>query len=201
MKRILGILMAVCFLSIFFVYAYSYNAKKKAQAETKPRTKTFLLLVKEQNIEGPQKAWWSSEIDLSTVEAKISQTLTKYHYKVIGPSELRHTIKLERAFQTVNITEGDSVKLAKLKNIDYVVLGKAVASAGSKIIDSNMYSCFANATVKLIRVSDGKIIAYLDATASSPHTDLITGGKQALAKAGIELGEKIVKALSQKGGE
>lgn len=80
-------------------------------------------------------------------------------------------------------------------------MGKAVASAGSRILDSNMRSCFANVTVKLIRVSDGKIIAYLDATASSPHTDLITGGKQALAKAGIELGEKIIKALSQKGGK
>jgi len=158
---------------------------------------TFLLLITEQNIEGPQQAWWVSEIDLSTVEAKISQVLTEYGYKVIEPSQLENTIKKERAFQTINLTEEESLKLAKLKDIDYIVLGKAVASSGGKVLDSNLRSCFANATVKLIRVSDGKIVAYLDATASSPHTDLITGGKLALGKAGTRLGEKIIKALSK----
>ena len=197
MKKILGLLVSICFLGMFPVYAQ--NKDKPAQA--KPKIPTFLLLIKEQNIEGPQRVWWSSEIDLSTVEAKLSQALDGYNYKVIEPSELKDTIKSERAFRTVNITEDESIKLAKLKGIDYVVLGKAVASAGSRILDSNMRSCFANVTVKLIRVSDGKVIAYLDTTASSPHTDLITGGKQALAKAGIELGEKIIKALSQKGGK
>ncbi len=192
MKRIVVAILSVLFLGIF-LSVFAQVASEQPQKETP----VFLLLIKEQNIEGPQQAWWVSEIDLSTVEARVSEALTNAGYKVIAPSELRDYIKAERAFQTLNITEDESLKLAKLKNIDYVVLGKAIASGGGRILNSNMRSCFANATVKLIRVSDGKIIAYLDATASSPHTDLITGGKQALAKAGSQLGEKIIKALSR----
>ena len=198
MKKIFYLILSMWFFGVFSS-GYAQSAAKAPKV--KPKIPTFLLLIKEQNIEGPQRAWWSSEIDLSTVEAKLSQSLGQYNYKVIEPSQLKGTIKSERAFRTVNITEDESIKLAKLKDIDYVVLGKAIASAGAKILDSNMRSCFANVTIKLIRVSDGKIIAYLDATASSPHTDLITGGKQALAKAGTELGEKIIKALSQEGGK
>ncbi len=161
---------------------------------------TFLLMIKEQNIEGPQQAWWASEIDLSTVEARIAQVLNSYNYKVVDPSQLKRLIESRPAFRTIDINEEDSLELAKLENIDYVVLGKAVASAGGTILNSKMRSCFANVTVKLIRVRDGKIVAYLDATASSPHIDVVTGGMQALAKAGTELAEKIVKVLEQEGG-
>ncbi len=192
MKRIGVVILSVLFLGVF-LSVFAQSASEQPQKETP----VFLLLIKEQNIEGPQQAWWVSEVDLSTVEARVSEALTNAGYKVIAPSELKDYIKAERAFQTLNITEEESLKLAKLKNIDYVVLGKAIASGGGRILNSNMRSCFANVTVKLIRVSEGKIVAYLDATASSPHTDLITGGKQALAKAGNQLGEKIIKALSR----
>ncbi len=159
----------------------------------------FLLLISEQNIEGPQRAWWVSEIDLSVAEAKIAQTLIENNYKVIEPQELRDTISKEKAFRVVDISEDTAISLAKLKGVDYIILGKAVASAGGNIPSSQMRSCFANITAKLIRVKDGKIVSYLDSTASVPHTDLITGGKLALSKAGQDLGVKIIEIL--KGGK
>jgi hypothetical protein len=63
-----------------------------------------------------------------------------------------------------------------------------------------MRSCFANVTAKLIRVKDGKVLAYLEATGSSAHMDIITGGREALASAGESLGAKIIEALSKQGG-
>ena len=193
MKRIFYLLLGISFLGSILACAKT-NTRP---AHNKP---TVLLMVTEQNIEGPQRAWWASEIDLSTVEANIAQTIAKNGYAVIDPLELKQTLKEEKAFTVVNITDEESLKLAKLKNVDYVVLGKAVASSGGTILNSKMYSCFANATVKVLDVKTGKIISYLDATASSPHTDVVTGGKKALAKTGIELGEKIINILSKKGG-
>ncbi len=166
----------------------------KAQKE---ENLSFLLLISEQNIEGPQRAWWASEVDLSTVEAKIAQVLIENNYKVIEPQELRDTISKEKAFSLVNISEESAIGLAKLKEVDYIILGKAIASAGDRIPASRMRACFANITVKLIRVKDKKIISYLDSTASSPHTDLITGGKLALSKAAQDLGLKIINALEE----
>lgn len=165
---------------------------------TQDKSPAFLLLISEQNIEGPPRAWWISEVDLSTVEAKIAQILIENNYTVLQPQQLKDTISKEKAFRVVDISEEDAIHLAKLKNVDYIILGKAVASAGGNIPASGMRACFANITVKLIRVKDNKILSYLDATASSPHTDVITGGKLALSKAAQKLGLKIMNVL--KGG-
>ena len=162
---------------------------------------TLLLLISEQNIEGPQRAWWASQIDLSTVESKIAQALIENNYDVLEPSELSDVLVEDKAFQILNISEDESISLAKLKDADFVVLGKSIASAGSNIVSSNMRSCFANITVKLIRVKDGQIVAYLDSEGSTPHTDVITGGRQALVKAADHLSKKIMNALSKQGGK
>jgi hypothetical protein len=61
-----------------------------------------------------------------------------------------------------------------------------------------MRSCFANATVKLIRAGSGEIIAYLDAAGSSAHMDVISGGREALVKAAEDLAVKVVNVLEKK---
>jgi hypothetical protein len=62
-----------------------------------------------------------------------------------------------------------------------------------------MRSCFANITAKLIRVKDGKVIAYLDAAGSSAHMDVITGGREALNNAATDLAAKIIAVISKGG--
>ncbi|MFC1658027.1 hypothetical protein ACFL1D_01450 [Candidatus Omnitrophota bacterium] len=155
-----------------------------------------LLLISEQNIEGPQRGWWASEIDLSTVEAKLSAELIAEGYQVIDPSQVSGVLSTQKAFRQLNLSDEQSMELAKLTQADYVILGKAVASSGGKIADSNMRSCFANVTAKLIRVDGGKVAAYLEASGSSVHTDVISGGREALLKAADNLAIKIIKALS-----
>jgi hypothetical protein len=159
-----------------------------------------ILLIAEQNIEGPQRAWWASEIDLSTTEAAIAQKLITGGYEVLEPSNLTRAIKQDKAFRLINLPEDKSVKLGNLSKADYVVLGKAIASAGANVPQSNMRSCFANITTKLIRVKDGKVVAYLDASGNSAHMDVITGGTEALANAAEDLATKITDALNKEGG-
>lgn len=157
----------------------------------------IIILIAEQNIEGPQRAWWASEIDLSATEATIAQALIDKGYKVIEPQDLNNVIQKERAFRVVAISEDQSVKLGSLSRADYVILGKAVASAGANVPQSKMRSCFANIAAKLIRVKDGEVIAYLDSPGSSAHTDLITGGREALVNAAGGLADKIIAKLAK----
>jgi len=187
MKKIFLILIS-CFLVI---------SSSSCLAQVKKAN--ILLLIAEQNIEGPQRAWWASEIDLSTVEAKLSEVLIAQGYSVLDPSQIRGALSKEKAFRRTNISDEESIRLAELSQADYIVLGKAIASSGANVPDSNMLSCYANATVKLIRVSDGQIIAYLDASGSSAHLDVISGGREALLKSAEDLAVKIINALSQEG--
>ena len=159
--------------------------------------KRVILLISEQNIEGPQRAWWASEVDLSTAEVAVARALIASNYTVIEPSVLSKTVKKDRAFRMVDIRDDKSVNLGRLSKADYVISGKAVASAGGNIPQSTMRSCFANITAKVIRVKDGKVIAYLDASGNSAHPDVITGGREALSGAGDSLAAKIIEALNK----
>jgi hypothetical protein len=163
-------------------------------AEQKPK---IILLVSEQNIEGPQRAWWASEVDLSTTETALARKLMEQGYEILEPSSLTRVVKQDRAFRLLNLSEEKSVKLGNLSRADYVVLGKAIASAGGNVPQSQMRSCFANITAKLIRVKDGKVIAYLDASGNSAHMDVITGGREALTNAGEDLAAKAADALNK----
>jgi predicted ATP-grasp superfamily ATP-dependent carboligase len=165
--------------------------------EGKPRV---ILLISEQNIEGPRDAWWASEVDLSATEATIAAKIIEAGYEVVEPQELENTIKKNRAFRMLDLSEKDSIKMGSLSKADYIILAKAVASSGGTVPQSNMRSCFANLTAKLIRVEDNQVITYLDATGNSVHMDVITGGKEALVNAATNLSQKIINALNKERG-
>jgi len=157
----------------------------------------IILLISEQNIEGPQHAWWASEIDLSTTESTVAKKLIDSGFQVLEPSNLNKVIRLDPAFRMVSLSEDRAVKLGNLSEANYVILGKAIASAGGNVPQSQMRSCFANVSAKLIRVNDGKVTAYLDASGNSAHLDVITGGREALNNAGEDLAAKIIDALKK----
>jgi len=189
MKRFIFFLVTI-FLGLTLCFAKDEGGKPK-----------IILLISEQNIEGPQQAWWASEIDLSVTEAKVAATLIGQGFGVLEPSSLSNVIRQDKAFRLVDLSETQSVKLGNLSKADYVVLGKAIASSGGNVPQSNMRSCFANITARLIRVKDGKVVAYLDSSGSTAHMDVITGGKEALSAAAEDLAAKIIEALNKEGGK
>lgn len=182
---------------IFLVLNLSY-AENQPQKEGASRiTPKIILLISEQNIESPQHTWWASEIDLSVIETTIAKELIQKNYTVLEPSSVNKVIQKQAAFRKVALSEPEFVSLGKLAKADYVVLGRAIASAGANIPQSNMRSCFANVTAKLIQTRDGSVVGYFDASGNSAHLDVITGGREALIKAGIDLGSKLIAALEQ----
>ncbi len=186
MRRSVGALFFFALLFIFSNSLVSWAGKAKV-----------MLLISEQNISGPRSGWWLSEVDLSASESSIANKLIQSGFEIVQPQQLEETLKKERAFRRIDLTEKDSLKLANLGQADYVLLGKAVASAGAKVPNSSMLSCFANLSAKLIRVKDGKVIAALAASASSAHLDVISGGREALVKAGRDLAGQAVAALNK----
>ena len=177
------------------------NQAAQPAAQKKSLTPKVILLISEQNIDGPQRCWWASEVDLSTTEASLAQKIMQAGYEILEPSQLRGVVNTSPAFRLVGISENDSVRLGNLSKAQYVVIGKAVASAGGNVPQSSMRSCFANVTAKLIRVKDGKVVAYLDASGNSVHMDVITGGREALSNAGAVLADKIVASLNTETGK
>jgi hypothetical protein len=165
-------------------------------AQEKPKARV-LIMISEQNIEGPTVEWWLSEIDLSVTETVIAQALIDSGYEVVDTSLVNKIIKQTPAFRRVNLSSAQSVELGKKSKVDFVILGKAIASAKGKVPDSNMVSCHANITGKVIRVKDSKVIAYFDGRGTSVHMDVVSGGSEALAKAGNYVATKIVAALDK----
>ncbi len=178
-------------LTVLFSLAFAPAFAQGAGAEKAK----IVLLISEQNIESPRSAWWAGEVDLSAAESAIAGKLIEAGYYVMEPGEMEQVIKKDRAFRIVAISDKSSIKLASAAKADYVVSGKAIASAGGNVPQSNMRSCFANITVKLIDAKTGKVLAYLDAAGNSAHMDVISGGREALVSAGRQAADKIILKL------
>jgi hypothetical protein len=187
-----NILAISAFIALSFTLAFAQDSRMPAQA---PAAR-IVLLISEQNIDSPRQAWWASEVDLSAAEAAIATKLLDSGFEIIEPGSMSDVIEQDKAFRMVNLSDKTSIKMASMAKADYVILGKAVASAGGKVPQSNMRSCFANLTAKLINVKTGRIVAYLDAAGNSAHMDVISGGREALVSAGQNIAAKIADKLN-----
>lgn len=95
---------------------------------------------------------------------------------------------------------GKDTAVAKARQLgaDYVILGSATASKSSESVAYNVTVIRANASVtaKIVRVSDGKIMNVVDATAMEGGQAVMAAGREALKKAGKSIGDQLVGAIS-----
>lgn len=164
----------------------------------RPPTK-IVLLITEQNISGLTHAWWLNEIDLSTVESTLAQQLIEAGYEIVEPAQLQSLLKDSPAFRMLSLKNCRVREMGDLAKAQYAVAGRAVASAGARLPQSEMRSYYANVTARVIRVLDGKVAAYLNAEGKSVHTDGVTGGREALSDAGKNLAGRVMEVLKKEG--
>ncbi|MFA5100665.1 MAG: hypothetical protein WC547_07275 [Candidatus Omnitrophota bacterium] len=188
------LLLITAFISLSFTCAFAQNTTAATPALASKAK--LVLFISEQNIDSPRSAWWASEVDLSSTEAAIAKQLLDAGYEIIEPGAMEEVINQQKAYRMINLSDKNSIKMATLAQADYVILGKAVASAGGNVPQSSMRSCFANLTAKLINVKTGKVVVYLDASGNSAHMDVISGGREALTSAGQQIAAKIVEKLN-----
>ena len=190
----MGMKKIACGVALALVAFFSPAGADEAAVKDK-----VILLIAEQNIAGPQCAWWASEIDLSTVESAVAAGLIDKNYDVVQPVDAAGILKQERAFRVIGLSDRQAAEFGKRADAEYIVKGKALASEGGRVPHSEMRSYYANITARLIRVSDGKVLKSLSVRGSSAHVDAVTGGSEALEKAGRELAARIVEALHNQG--
>lgn len=88
--------------------------------------------------------------------------------------------------------------LAQKMGAEYMIWGKAIADKKS---DSTAYGvrvirATATITARLIRVSDGRVLASEEVTAEEGGQALRAAGREALKKAGQQIARKLAKALT-----
>jgi len=157
----------------------------------------IVLVVSEQNINGPQKLFWSSSINLANVESALVNTINAMGYRVVDPAVAGKAVKKNPAFNAAGVVDDGNIDLSDFSKLaDYAIVAKAVASRGAKLPHSHMVSCFANVTARLIRIQDGQVLRSFGSGASAVHVDAVTGGAEAMASAGRDLAVKIVNELN-----
>ena len=100
---------------------------------------------------------------------------------------------------TIEAVLGKDTAVAKARQLgaDYVILGSATASKASEGVAYNVTVIRASASVtaKIVRVSDGKIMAVVDASAMEGGQAVMAAGREALKKAGKSIGDQLVGAI------
>ncbi|HPG00943.1 MAG TPA: hypothetical protein PLE77_12830 [Kiritimatiellia bacterium] len=101
--------------------------------------------------------------------------------------------------ETIEALLGKDTAVAKARQLgaDYVILGTATASKASEGVayGVTVIRAGANITAKIVRVSDGKIMAVVDASAQEGGQAVMAAGREALKKAGKNIGDQLVGAI------
>lgn len=163
----------------------------------KPAAKKIAVIAPEQ-IEGEWFwfAWGGGQQHI--VQSAIEKALVRAGYEVVDVTALGSWRSLDDLVGAKTAAQ----KGAEL-GADYVVAGKATAvrASESTAYGVNVVRANADVTLKLVRVSDGKVIAVEDASAQTGGQAVRAAGKEALKKAGQDAGRKMVNALRAELGE
>lgn len=183
----------------FFLVCAAAGGIVFAQNADKPKAR-LLVMISEQNIEGPAREWWRGDIGISAIEADLSRLLIEQGYQVVEPTVARKIMRKEKVSRAGTRSD-EAVIAGRFSRADFVVTGKAFSSVGmSTTVGSSAHPCFASVSVQLIRTTDGVVAGSLDAFGSSVNADTLVGGKDALSNAAVDLASKIVSYLAKESG-
>ena len=162
----------------------------------KPRV---MFMVAEQNIgQEYMRHWWghrTSETDLSIVETVLVEEFRGKGFHVVDHAAKATNITINKAYQVVDLTDNTAISLGNQYDAEVVIVGKALTKRVGRVMNTSMKSCQANITARAIRTDNGAIIASTTAHGAAVHIDDVTGGTEALKKAGVELATKIMDQI------
>lgn len=127
------------------------------------------------------------------LQSAIEKSLVRGGFEVIDVASLNAGRSIEEL-----ISAQSAASRGKKLGADYVIAGKATAGRSSESTAYNVKVARASAeiTLRLVRVSDGKILAVEDATAEAGGQSVRAASTKALRSAAAESSRKIVKALN-----
>lgn len=168
-------------------------ATTPAVAEEPAPALKFVIFLPEQ-IDAEWYWYYYSDMAQHIVQSAVEKELIKAGFEVIDMASIK---MLQDAGSLERISSVEfATQAAKSAGADYAVVGKATAVRAStgEAYGVTVVRSQAEITAKLIRVSDGKVIDVVDASALVGGQAQRAAGQEALKKAGPDVAKKLVKA-------
>jgi hypothetical protein len=135
--------------------------------------------------------------EMGGIEAALSDGFSSAGYAVIDPHVLRGRLAPKPAFEALDLTNGLAQQVAQRSDADFVVIAKGVAQLAyhATIAEGGMKSGQGNVVARLVRVSDGRVLASTTAHAAAVHIDADTARINALDEAARLAAGELTKKL------
>ncbi|WDT74907.1 MAG: hypothetical protein MPW16_16790 [Candidatus Manganitrophus sp.] len=169
----------------------------------KPR---ILFMIAEQNIGQKHFVfwWWGQSefmgetVDMSAAETTLKESFLNNGFEVVDISATTGKFEISNAYRVADLTDKGAREIAKKVNAEIVIKGKALAKEGPRTPGSTVGSYLADVTATAIRVDNGKVLASAKGHGVSRHVSDVTGGTEALTKAGTELADRLIEQIHLK---
>lgn len=168
---------------------------------------TVLVMIAEQQI-GQERLlfWWSifdrgpaefkaEQTSLGIVDATLNNKLREAGFRPVDTSLKQGDIAIDKSYAIIDLTDTSAQTVGRSLGADIVIIGKALTRKGAPLAGSDMHNVHANATARVIRVSNGEVVASGTAAAAGLHVDETTAGTLALKQAATELADHLIEQL------
>lgn len=190
-------LLTVAVLSTLVILS-SVSAEDQMEADEDVR---IVVLLPEQ-IDTEWFWYYYTEVSQHLVQGAVEKAFIRAGYDVIDLQSA--DIFSEDGDISKVATKAFALPKAAELGATHVIIGRATAARMSHDVayGVDVYRSSAEIMAKLVRVSDGKILAVEDASATSGGQSQKTSGQDALKEAGKDVASKLVRAAKRKlGGE
>lgn len=165
-----------------------------------------LFMIAEQNIGHKYYVfwWWGDSeykgetVDMSAAETQLKDSFLNGGFDVVDISATTEKFEISNAFKVADLTNDGAREIARKVNAEIVVKGKAIATEGPRTPGSAVGSYIADVTATAIRVSDGKVLAAGKGHGVSRNISEVTGGTEALSRAGTQLADHLMEQINAK---
>jgi len=161
----------------------------------------LMLLISEQIHDKPTY-WWGGEginigVSENTLMSKFMDKGFNFVDRQVVLAEIKGDPKLSKSLSP-NLSKDIALKLASKGAAEVVIIGQAIAKAGTAVAGTSIRSSQANISVRVINADTGETIASSTTHAAVAHIDPITGSTEALKKASAEMADKLIPQILEK---
>jgi len=167
----------------------------------KPR---LMLLISEQNVISDKPSYWwgdSGGVNIGVAENTLTEKLSGKGFSFVEKQVVVARAKSELKSMSSTGPDMDNdmaLRLASMGEAEVVIIGQAVAKAGTPLMGTTIRSCQATISVRALNADNGEPLASATASAAAPHVDPVTGGSEALKKASLEISDKLMSQILAK---
>ncbi len=164
----------------------------------KPLPRVLLLIAEQDLAHSSPGFWWGQQGQgfKSLAATAMADQLQKAGFTVIQTGTMHNRPTLNwNAYDQPNLTDQQAAELGLRLQADVVVLGKAIATASTNVMEAEMKSFNGTVSGRVIRVDSAEPLLSFTRMAVAVNEDDITGGRQALGDAGTLAGRALADEL------